>query len=119
VQLQLTIRPTLSSTATERKPGAQPGAHRGNVDGSPTAPANRFARAEQRTRRIIAETHWRIAPCGSCSISFAVEAANQAAKKDGFKAIRQILEEQKPEAAYFLADGGKRTGILVINMDYG
>jgi hypothetical protein len=50
-------------------------------------------------------------------ISFPVEAANQAAKKDGFKGIRQILEEQKPEAAYFLADGGKRTGLLVINMD--
>ena len=50
-------------------------------------------------------------------ISFPVQAGNQAAKKDGFKAIRQILEEQKPEAAYFIADGGKRTGILIINMD--
>jgi hypothetical protein len=28
-----------------------------------------------------------------------------------------FLEEQKPEAAYFITDGGKRPGILIINMD--
>ncbi len=50
-------------------------------------------------------------------ISFPVEAGNAAAKKDGFKAIQKILAEQKPEAAYFIAEGGKRTGILVMNMD--
>jgi hypothetical protein len=50
-------------------------------------------------------------------ISFPVEAGNAAAKKDGFKAIQQILEEQKPEAAYFIAEGGKRTGILIVNME--
>jgi len=49
-------------------------------------------------------------------ISFPVEAGNAAAK-DGFKAIQQILAEQKPEAAYFIAEGGQRTGILVMNMD--
>lgn len=52
-----------------------------------------------------------------CKISFPVEAGNAAAKKDGFKAVQKILEEQKPEAAYFIAENGKRTGILVINME--
>jgi len=50
-------------------------------------------------------------------ISFPVEAGNAAAKKDGFKAIQSILEQQKPEAAYFVAENGKRTGILIINME--
>ena len=49
-------------------------------------------------------------------ISFPVEAANAAAKKDGLQAIQRIVQEQKPEAAYFIAEGGKRTGILVMNM---
>src|SRR5947199_10801423 len=48
-------------------------------------------------------------------ISMPVEAGNAAAK-DGFKAIQRILEQQKPEAAYFLAENGRRTGILIINM---
>jgi hypothetical protein len=50
-------------------------------------------------------------------ISFPVETGNAAAKKDGFKAIQSILEQQKPEAAYFVAENGKRTGILIINME--
>ncbi|MGA8441387.1 MAG: hypothetical protein WB762_25005 [Candidatus Sulfotelmatobacter sp.] len=45
-------------------------------------------------------------------ISIPVEAGIAAAKKDRFKAIQLILEEQKPEAAYFLQDGGERTAIL-------
>jgi hypothetical protein len=49
-------------------------------------------------------------------VSFPVEAANSAAKKNGFKVIRQILEQQKPEAAYFITDGGLRTGILIIDI---
>jgi hypothetical protein len=48
-------------------------------------------------------------------ISIPVEAGNKAAK-DGFSVIPKILEQQKPEAAYFIAEGGKRTGILVLNM---
>jgi hypothetical protein len=48
--------------------------------------------------------------------SFPVEAGNAAAKKNGFKVIEKILKEQKPEAAYFIADGGRRTGILIIDM---
>ncbi len=31
--------------------------------------------------------------------------------------IESILAEQKPECAYFLADNGQRTAVLVINMD--
>ena len=49
-------------------------------------------------------------------ISMPVEAGNAAAK-EGFKAIPQILEEQKPEAIYFAAEGGTRTAFMVINMD--
>ncbi|HMF74845.1 MAG TPA: DUF3303 family protein [Bryobacteraceae bacterium] len=48
-------------------------------------------------------------------VSFPVEAGNAAAK-DGFKAIQNILKEQKPEAAYFVAENGNRTGILVVNL---
>lgn len=49
-------------------------------------------------------------------ISWPVEAGN-AAVKEGLKAIPQILEEQKPEAVYFIVEGGKRTTIMVINVD--
>jgi len=49
-------------------------------------------------------------------VSFPVEAGNAAAKKDGFKVIQTILEQQRPEAAYFIADGGQRAGILIIDM---
>jgi len=49
-------------------------------------------------------------------VSMPVEAGNAAAKK-GFSAIQSILAQQKPEAAYFVADGGKRTGIFIIHMD--
>jgi hypothetical protein len=38
-------------------------------------------------------------------------------KKDGFKVIQAILEQQKPEAAYFIAEGGRRAGILILNMN--
>ena len=46
-------------------------------------------------------------------VSIPVEAGNATAK-DGFKVIQTILEQQRPEAAYFVADGGRRTGILII-----
>jgi hypothetical protein len=49
-------------------------------------------------------------------VSFPVQAGNAAAKKDGFKIIQTILQQQKPEAAYFIAEGGRRTGILIIDM---
>ena len=31
--------------------------------------------------------------------------------------IAKILEDQKPEAAYFVAENGSRTAILLVNMD--
>ncbi|HLH12058.1 MAG TPA: hypothetical protein VKV77_09300 [Methylovirgula sp.] len=49
-------------------------------------------------------------------ISFPVEAGNAAAKKDGFQSVRAILEQQRPEAAYFVAEGGRRTALLVIDV---
>lgn len=49
-------------------------------------------------------------------VSFPVEAGNAAIKKDGLKVIQKILEQQKPEAAYFIAEGGRRTGILIIDI---
>ena len=49
-------------------------------------------------------------------VSIPVEAGNKAAK-DGFKVLQQIVKEQKPEAAYFVAAGGNRTAILIVNMD--
>jgi hypothetical protein len=49
-------------------------------------------------------------------VSIPVEAGNAAIKKDRLKVIQKILEQQKPEAAYFIAEGGRRTGILIIDM---
>src|ERR1039458_5057884 len=49
-------------------------------------------------------------------VSMPVEAGNVAAKS-GFSAIQSILAQQKPEAAYFVTEGGKRTAILIIHMD--
>ncbi len=47
-----------------------------------------------------------------------VEAANALATAGKLgSTIQSILEELKPEAAYFVADEGQRTAILVINME--
>ena len=48
-------------------------------------------------------------------VSFPVEAGNASAK-DGFKAIQTLLQNQKPEAVYFLTQDGKRTGLLILNL---
>lgn len=50
-------------------------------------------------------------------VSFPVEAGNASAKKDGFKAIQTLLQNQKPEAVYFLTQDGKRTGLLILNLE--
>jgi hypothetical protein len=48
---------------------------------------------------------------------FPVGVANSVGKKgDLEKTIRSILDEQKPEAAYFLASNGKRTAFLFVDM---
>ena len=49
-------------------------------------------------------------------VSFPVEAGNASARKDGFKSIQTILQMQKPEAAYFLTQDGKRTGLLFLDL---
>jgi hypothetical protein len=66
--------------------------------------------------RIIARLKRRFTLRFLLKISFPVESGNASAK-NGFKAIQQILEEQKPEAAYFLTDNGMRTGILIMHME--
>jgi len=46
-----------------------------------------------------------------------VEAGNAAIKEGRLpEAIRSILDDIKPEAAYFLASNGKRTALLVVDM---
>jgi hypothetical protein len=47
-----------------------------------------------------------------------VEVGN-AAMKDGNlpETLRSIIEDLKPEATYFLASNGKRTALLIVNMD--
>jgi hypothetical protein len=52
-------------------------------------------------------------------VSLPVEAANAAVKKGTLSStIQRLLEEQKPEAAYFLAeDSGERTGYFFLNMN--
>ncbi len=51
-------------------------------------------------------------------VELCTNAAN-AAVRDGSlgKTIRSILDDLKPEAAYFLASNGKRTGYLFLNIE--
>lgn len=52
---------------------------------------------------------------GLVKVSMPVEEGNKMAK-EGFKAIQSILAQQKPEAVYFIAEDGKRTGLLILDM---
>jgi hypothetical protein len=46
-----------------------------------------------------------------------VETSNEAIKNGRLpQTIRSILDETKPEAAFFLASNGKRTALLVVDM---
>jgi hypothetical protein len=50
-------------------------------------------------------------------VEFPVEAANAAMKAGSMpKTIQAILDEQKPEAAYFLASNGMRSGLLILDL---
>ncbi len=50
--------------------------------------------------------------------SWDIEAGNKLARDGTLGAtVQSILEELKPEAAYFLVDKGKRTAFLIVNMD--
>ena len=47
-----------------------------------------------------------------------VEAGNEAISSGRLgELVQSILEEQKPEAVYFLASNGKRAAYLIVNMD--
>lgn len=47
-----------------------------------------------------------------------VEKANELARAGKLgSTIQSIVEDLKPEAAYFVADEGQRTAILILNMD--
>ena len=47
-----------------------------------------------------------------------VEKGNELARKGNLgKVAQSILEQIKPEAAYFLAEEGKRSALLFVNMD--
>ena len=50
-------------------------------------------------------------------VEFPTETSN-AAVKDGSltRVIQSILDEQKPEAAYFLASNGRRSGLLFLDL---
>ena len=48
-------------------------------------------------------------------VTMPVESGNAAAR-NGFQAIPKILAEQKPEAAYFVEENGKRMGVLFLDM---
>jgi len=51
-------------------------------------------------------------------VSMSTEKFNQAAREGSApEKMRRILEDLKPEAAYFVAHDGKRTGYLVVNMN--
>ncbi len=51
-------------------------------------------------------------------VSIPVEKGNEQARKGTLgKTMQSILAELKPEAAYFVADNGKRTGFIFFNMD--
>lgn len=50
-------------------------------------------------------------------ISIPVEAGNRGIADGSLsKTIQSILEEQKPEAAYFVAEGGRRTGFVIVDL---
>ena len=49
-------------------------------------------------------------------VSMSVEAGNAAAKNGTLgPTIQSILEEMKPEAAYFMEDNGQRTGFIFVD----
>lgn len=52
------------------------------------------------------------------TVEIPVEAGNARAR-DGSLAntIKSILDDLKPEAAYFLAHNGKRTGLIVVDLE--
>ena len=51
-------------------------------------------------------------------INIPVEAGNKAVWEGTLgKTIQQILQAQRPEAAYFVAENGQRCGFLIVNLE--
>jgi hypothetical protein len=51
-------------------------------------------------------------------VQWDVQAGNALARRGALgSTVESILEEQKPEAAYFTAENGKRTGLLFMNLE--
>ena len=51
-------------------------------------------------------------------VAWDVEAGNAHAKNGTLgSTVQSILEDLKPEAAYFTAEGGKRGGIVIVDLD--
>ena len=51
-------------------------------------------------------------------VSIPVEAGNQAAREGKLgQTVSDILRTLKPEAAYFAAENGQRTGFLIVQME--
>ena len=50
-------------------------------------------------------------------VSIPVEAGNKGVKEGGLpKTVMAFVEQMKPEASYFLAEGGKRTAFFVFDL---
>jgi hypothetical protein len=51
-------------------------------------------------------------------ISMDIDAGNELSRKGTLgQTIGSIVEDQKPEVAYFYSEGGKRAGMLIVNME--
>jgi hypothetical protein len=51
-------------------------------------------------------------------VAWDVETGNKLARKGTLgSTVQSILEDLKPEAAYFTAEDGKRGGIVIVNLD--
>ena len=51
-------------------------------------------------------------------VNIPVEAGNRAAREGTLgKTVQQILQAQRPEAAYFVAENGQRCGFLIVNLE--
>ena len=51
-------------------------------------------------------------------VNIPVETGNKAVWEGTLgKTIQQILQAQRPEAAYFVADNGQRCGYLIVNLE--
>ena len=51
-------------------------------------------------------------------VNIPVDAGNRAAREGTLgKTVQQILQAQRPEAAYFVAENGQRCGYLIVNIE--